>query len=96
MSRRLSPFLAVMMTLGFVFLYGPIVSVIAYSFNASRLVTVWAGFSTRWYRELLQNDQIKSAALTKLLHLPLQVRLGSIERVQATFKARPKSSLFKV
>ncbi len=64
MNRRLSPFLAIMMTLGFVFLYGPIVSVIVYSFNASRLVTVWAGFSTRWYGELLQNDQIKTAALT--------------------------------
>jgi putrescine transport system permease protein len=63
MNRRLSPFLAIMMTLGFVFLYGPIVSVIVYSFNASRLVTVWAGFSTHWYGELLQNDQIKNAAL---------------------------------
>ena len=64
MSNRLSPFLAVMMVLGFVFLYGPIASVIVYSFNASRLVTVWAGFSTQWYGELLQNDQIKRAALT--------------------------------
>src|SRR5215469_5152516 len=63
MSNRLSPLLAVMMVLGFVFLYGPIVSVIVYSFNASRLVTVWAGFSTRWYAELWQNDQIKHAAL---------------------------------
>ena len=64
MSRRLSPFLAIMMTLGFLFLYGPIASVIVYSFNASRLVTVWAGFSTRWYGELFANEQIKSAALT--------------------------------
>ncbi len=64
MTRRLSPFLAVMMVLGFAFLYGPIISVIVYSFNASRLVTVWAGFSTRWYGELLDNEQIKSAALT--------------------------------
>jgi len=63
MSRRLSPFLAVMMVIGFLFLYGPIASVIVYSFNASRLVTVWAGFSTQWYGELLRNDQIKHAAL---------------------------------
>jgi putrescine transport system permease protein len=64
MSNRLSPFLAIMMVLGFAFLYGPIVSVIVYSFNASRLVTVWAGFSTRWYGELIANEQIKRAALT--------------------------------
>jgi len=62
--NRLSPFLAAALSLGFVFLYGPIFSVIVYSFNASRLVTVWAGFSTRWYGELLENEQIKSAALT--------------------------------
>ena len=63
-NRRVPPFLARMLTLGFVFLYGPIVSVIVYSFNASRLVTVWAGFSTRWYGELLQNepDQERRAA----------------------------------
>ena len=64
MINRLSPFLAAALSLGFVFLYGPIFSVIVYSFNASRLVTVWAGFSTRWYGELLENEQIKSAALT--------------------------------
>jgi putrescine transport system permease protein len=63
MTNRLSPFLAIMMVIGFVFLYGPIVSVIVYSFNASRLVTVWAGFSTHWYGELLRNEQIKTAAL---------------------------------
>ncbi len=64
MSNRLSPFLAVMMILGFAFLYGPIASVIVYSFNASRLVTVWAGFSVRWYGELFANEQIMRAALT--------------------------------
>jgi putrescine transport system permease protein len=66
MSQRLSPFLATMLVAGFAFLYGPILSVVIYSFNASRLVTVWAGFSTRWYGELLHNEQIKSAALMSL------------------------------
>ena len=66
MINRLSPFLATMMVLGFAFLYGPIASVVIYSFNASRLVTVWAGFSTRWYGELLENAQIKAAAVTSL------------------------------
>ncbi len=60
MVHRLSPFLAVMLGLGLLFLYGPIVSVVVYSFNASRLVTVWAGFSTHWYGELLHNEAIRT------------------------------------
>src|SRR5208283_3539619 len=59
MTKKLPPFLLVMLVLGYLFLYGPIVSVVVYSFNASRLVTVWAGFSTHWYGELLHNEQIK-------------------------------------
>jgi putrescine transport system permease protein len=66
MTNRLSPFLAIMLAAGFAFLYGPILSVVIYSFNASRLVTVWAGFSVRWYGELLRNEQIKNAALMSL------------------------------
>lgn len=66
MINRLSPFLLVMMIVGYVFLYVPIVSVVVYSFNASRLVTVWAGFSTHWYGELLRNEEIKRAALVSI------------------------------
>jgi putrescine transport system permease protein len=66
MTSRLSPFLATMLVVGLVFLYGPILSVVVYSFNASRLVTVWAGFSTHWYGELLRNAQIRAAALVSL------------------------------
>ena len=62
MTNRLSPFLAVMMVVGFAFLYVPIASVVIYSFNASRLVTVWAGFSTHWYAELARNEAIQNAA----------------------------------
>lgn len=51
---------------GFAFLYVPILSLIVYSFNKSRLVTVWAGFSTEWYGRLLQNDQILNAAWLSL------------------------------
>jgi putrescine transport system permease protein len=65
-THRLSPFLATMLVVGLVFLYGPILSVVVYSFNASRLVTVWAGFSTHWYGELLRNTQIRAAALVSL------------------------------
>jgi putrescine transport system permease protein len=52
--------------LGFGFLYAPIVLLVLYSFNASRLVTVWAGFSTRWYGELAKNEGFRAAALTSL------------------------------
>ncbi|MFV8819869.1 ABC transporter permease subunit [Haliea sp. E17] len=47
---------------GFIFLYAPILVLMIYSFNESRLVTVWSGFSTRWYGELLNNQQILGAA----------------------------------
>jgi putrescine transport system permease protein len=51
---------------GFAFLYIPIIMVIVYSFNESRLVTVWAGFSTQWYGALLQNQQLLGAAWLSL------------------------------
>ena len=54
------------LVLGFAFLYAPIVLLVLYSFNASRLVTVWAGFSTRWYGELLKDEAFRAAALTSL------------------------------
>lgn len=51
---------------GYAFLYVPIALLILYSFNESRLVTVWGGFSTKWYAELLQNDQLLGAAWLSL------------------------------
>ena len=64
MSQRTgqSPLLKAMLILGFVFLYAPILSLIVYSFNESRLVTVWSGFSVKWYGELFQDDGIMKAA----------------------------------
>lgn len=47
---------------GFVFLYAPILSLVIFSFNESQLVTVWGGFSTKWYGALLQNRDILNAA----------------------------------
>lgn len=52
----------IVLLIGFGFLYAPIFSLIIYSFNESRLVTVWAGFSTKWYVELAQNEPLLSAA----------------------------------
>jgi putrescine transport system permease protein len=51
---------------GFGFLYIPIASLIVYSFNKSKLVTVWGGFSTQWYGALMHNDQILNAAWLSL------------------------------
>ncbi|HET8691896.1 MAG TPA: ABC transporter permease subunit [Steroidobacteraceae bacterium] len=62
MSRR-SAFVTAMMVAGFLFLYLPILLMIAFSFNESRLVTVWGGFSTKWYGELFRNEQVLDAAL---------------------------------
>ncbi len=61
MNRR-SRFVTAMMVAGFLFLYLPIVLMIVFSFNESRLVTVWGGFSTKWYGELFRNQQVLSAA----------------------------------
>jgi putrescine transport system permease protein len=48
MNNKLSPFLKGVLVVGFLFLYIPIISLIVYSFNDSKLVTVWGGFSTKW------------------------------------------------
>ncbi len=60
--RRFSWFNATALTLGFAFLYVPMFILIFYSFNKSKLVTVWAGFSTKWYGELLSNQAMLDAA----------------------------------
>ncbi|WP_226625846.1 ABC transporter permease [Alloyangia pacifica] len=60
--RRFSWFNTVSLTLGFAFLYLPMVLLVFYSFNESRLVTVWAGFSTKWYGELLRDEAFLDAA----------------------------------
>ncbi|MBT8414830.1 MAG: ABC transporter permease subunit [Boseongicola sp.] len=60
--RRMSAFNIVSLTLGFAFLYIPMLILVIYSFNESKLVTVWAGFSTKWYGELLQNESMIDAA----------------------------------
>ena len=51
---------------GYAFLYIPLLSVIVYSFNDSRLVTLWGGFSFRWYGVLLESDDVLSAAWLSL------------------------------
>ncbi|MEQ1580600.1 MAG: ABC transporter permease subunit [Steroidobacteraceae bacterium] len=66
MSRKVPLFRLSVLVFGFAFLYIPILSLIVYSFNKSRLVTVWAGFSTEWYGRLFENEQILGAAWLSL------------------------------
>jgi len=59
--RRLGPLVWVM-AFGYAFLYLPILLLVIYSFNGSRLVTVWGGWSLHWYAELAHNQQLLTAA----------------------------------
>ena len=62
MGKKVSNFGKTYLTLGFIFLYLPILILIIFSFNESKLVTVWGGFSTKWYGELLRDEQMLGAA----------------------------------
>ncbi|CAN5303116.1 ABC transporter permease subunit [soil metagenome] len=77
MKKGPSLFNIVSITLGMAFLYLPIVLLVIYSFNASKLVTVWGGFSTRWYGSLFHNDQLMDAIWVTL-------RVGLISATLAT------------
>jgi putrescine transport system permease protein len=61
-KRQMSRFNVASLTLGLAFLYLPIVILVIYSFNASRLVTVWGGWSLRWYREFFNDKAMIDAA----------------------------------
>jgi putrescine transport system permease protein len=65
MNRR-PIFLISCLCFGFAFLYIPIISLIFFSFNRSRLATVWGGFSTQWYGKLFHNEQVLKAAVLSL------------------------------
>ena len=64
--RKQSRLIISVLAFGYAFLYIPLVSVIVYSFNDSRLAAVWGGFSTRWYGELLENEQVLDATFLSL------------------------------
>jgi putrescine transport system permease protein len=84
-TRGPTAFNRVCVGLGLTFLYAPIVLLVLYSFNASRLVTVWAGFSTRWYAALLHDDQMLDAVWVTLrvglLSATLATVLGALAAV---------------
>lgn len=62
MKRKLTWLNTTTLTLGFAFFYLPILLLILFSFNEGRLVTVWTGFSTRWYVEVFRNEEMLDAA----------------------------------
>lgn len=64
--KRRPYFLIFALIFGYAFFYVPIASMIFYSFNKSRLATVWGGFSTEWYGKLLTNQQVLDAAWLSL------------------------------
>ena len=90
--RRFSAFNLASVVLGFAFLYLPIVLLVVYSFNASRLVTVWGGFSVKWYASLLENEAILDAAWVTLrvglLSATIATILGTMAAVALVRRGR--------
>ena len=76
--RKASIFNVTSVALGLAFLYLPIAILIIYSFNASRLVTVWGGWSTRWYVALLHDEAMLDAAWTSLRIAALSATAASV------------------
>ncbi len=85
MRMRISPFLITVLAIGIAVLYVPILVMIGYSFNSSALVSVWGGFSTSWYAQLLHDEQILDAAWLSLrigvLVSTLSVILGTLAAI---------------
>ena len=77
MNRR-PTFLISMLCFGFAFFYIPILSMIVYSFNASRLATVWGGFSVKWYVSLLSNKQVIAALILSFKIALLSATIATI------------------
>jgi putrescine transport system permease protein len=85
MIKRQSFWLSGSAVFGFIFLYAPIISLIIYSFNESKLVTVWSGWSIKWYVSLFQNEQIINAALLSFKVAAISATLAVILGTMAGF-----------
>jgi putrescine transport system permease protein len=89
-----------LLALGYLFLYTPIALLVLYSFNESRLVTVWGGFSAKWYGELARNDAIRAATLVSLevaaLAATLAAALGTLAGTALARWRFPGRTLFSV
>jgi putrescine transport system permease protein len=100
MKRPAAPSLSSLwLMLGFFFLYAPILSLMIYSFNESRLVTVWSGFSFKWYGELFRDKQMIDAAWVSIriavYAATAAVVIGTMASVMLTrFRHFPGKTLF--
>lgn len=70
-----------MLVAGLLFIYLPMLILVIYSFNASRLVTVWGGWSTKWYAGLLDNTQLMNAVM-RSLEIASQFKMGECRLTQ--------------
>jgi putrescine transport system permease protein len=97
MRRGPSAFNLASIVLGLAFLYLPIVLLVIYSFNASRLVSVWGGFSTRWYAALFHDEQMLDAIWVTLrvgvVSATLATVLGTLAAVALTRSGRFRGRL---
>ena len=97
MNRGASSFNVISVALGLAFLYLPIAILVVYSFNASRLVTIWGGWSLVWYRELLHDEAVLQAAWVSLRVAALSASaatvLGTLAAVALTRLGRFRGRL---
>ena len=95
--RQRSTFLFTTLAFGYAFLYLPIVILMVYSFNDSRIQSVWNGFSLRWYASLLENVQIIDAALLSLqiaiISATIATVLGTLAGLSMTHMGRFKGRM---
>lgn len=85
MTNKLTPLNWFALIIGFIFLYLPILIVMFYSFNESKLVTVWSGFSLKWYPELFRTSGLWSAAKNTLILATLTSTFAVILGTMAAF-----------
>ena len=92
--KRFSTINLAALALGLAFLYLPIAILVIYSFNDSRLVTVWAGASLRWYRALFNDSAMLEAASVSLrvafLSATAATVLGTLAALALTQRFRGK------
>lgn len=79
-----SPWRILILVVGYTFLYAPMLMLVIYSFNSSRLVTVWAGWSTQWYHVLVHDDAMISAVT---LSMTLAASTATMAAVLGTLAA---------
>lgn len=98
MRIKLSPPLKTFMFFGYSFLYIPIATLIVFSFNDSRQVTVWQGFSTKWYVSLFQDEALIKSAWVSLqvafCAATLSVILGTLAAIALVRLGRFKTHNF--